>query len=106
MVLLPWTSRTKILMGPVEPITPEVVPAVVPPETTLLAADWNATKRPSAEMLAFALEAFAALPSAVALTSWTWLVDMFQTNTFFRPLVDDDVEPDTMLLALDSNAII
>lgn len=48
-----------------------VVPDVVPPETKSLAADWNATKCPSPEMLAFVLSALAAKPPAVALTSWT-----------------------------------
>lgn len=106
----PWISRTKILIWPAAPVVaevvPVVVPVVVPPETKLPAADWNATKRPSAEMLGFVLSAFASAPLAVALTSTTWLLDMFHTNTFFRPLVDDEVEPDTMFVALDSNAII
>jgi hypothetical protein len=82
------------------------VPVVEPPERKLLAADWNATNCPFAETLAFVLSASASTPLVVALTSWTWLVDMFHTNTFLRPLVDDEGKPVSKFVALDSNATI
>jgi hypothetical protein len=69
VVVEPWRSLSQMFIRP-DVTVPEVVPDVVDP-MKLPAPDWNATKRPSPEMLGCVLSELAGLPLAVELTSWT-----------------------------------
>jgi hypothetical protein len=83
---------------------PEVVPEVVAPEVRFPAIDSNTTKRPSAEIMGFALSPSASTPAGPVLTNRV-VPPRSATNTFRRPDAPLEEDEDTRLLESDTKAI-